>query len=177
VPKANDHSPKVLVIMGSDSDLSVVRKAVSLLDELDVSYEVRVASAHRTPERAADLARQAKDRGIRVIIAAAGRAAHLAGVLAAQTSLPVLGVPIASGPLFGLDALLATVQMPTGTPVGTLAVDGAANAALLACRILALSDEQLALRVEAHRKALAEKVARIDEKVRQSFETEKNPQS
>ncbi len=168
--KTTEPGPRVLVIMGSDSDLPVVRKAISVLDDLEVGYEVRVASAHRTPERAADLARQAKSRGIRVIIAAAGRAAHLAGVLAAQTSLPVLGVPIASGPLFGLDALLATVQMPTGTPVGTLAVDGAANAALLACRILALADTDLAARVEAHRQALAQKVAQVDDEVRASFE-------
>ena len=130
--------------MGSASDLPVVKKAIDMLTSLDIPYEVHVYSAHRTPDEASDFSSNAKDRGFGVLIAAAGMAAHLAGVVASRTTLPVIGIPCKSTNLDGLDALLATVQMPTGIPVATVAIDGAANAALLAAEILALSDEVLA---------------------------------
>ena len=135
---------KVGIIMGSDSDLPIVRKAVDVLKSFDIPYEVHVYSAHRTPDEAADFAAHARECGFGAIIAAAGMAAHLAGALAARTTLPVIGIPCKSSNLDGLDALLATVQMPTGIPVATVAIDGAGNAALLAAQILALSDEALA---------------------------------
>ena len=135
---------KVAVIMGSDSDFGVVKSAVKRLKDLDIPVEVHVMSAHRTPDRAAAFAAGAEKEGFGVIIAAAGKAAHLAGVLAAHTTLPVIGIPIKSSTLDGLDALLATVQMPSGIPVATVAIDGADNAAILACQMLALSDEGLA---------------------------------
>ena len=131
---------KVGVIMGSDSDLPVVEKAIDKLKEYEVPFEVHVYSAHRTPEEARDFARTAQEKGFGAIIAAAGKAAHLAGALAANTTLPVIGIPVKSSTLDGLDALLSTVQMPTGIPVATVAIDGAANAALLAIQILAVSD-------------------------------------
>lgn len=137
-------SKKVAVIMGSDSDFPVVKGAVEKLRSFGVPYEVHVMSAHRTPDAAAAFSKSAAENGFGVIIAAAGKAAHLGGVLAAHTTLPVIGIPIKSSALDGLDALLSTVQMPPGIPVATVGIDGAANAAILAVQILALSDAQLA---------------------------------
>lgn len=153
---------KVAVIMGSDSDLPIVKKAADKLRELGIPYEAHVMSAHRTPAAAADFAAGAAENGFGVIIAAAGMAAHLAGVLAAHTTLPVIGIPIASGGLGGLDALLATVQMPSGIPVATVAVNGAANAAVLAAQMLALSDEGLAAKLKDSKKEMEEGVAKKD---------------
>src|SRR5205085_5311024 len=135
--------PLVSIVMGSDSDLEIMREAAKALDDFGIAYEMDVTSAHRSPQRTADFARQAPGRGIRVIIAGAGGAVHLAGVIAAETTLPVIGVPIPSTPLNGLDSLLATVQMPAGIPVATVAVGkaGATNAGILAAQMLALSDE------------------------------------
>ncbi|MBQ6570302.1 MAG: 5-(carboxyamino)imidazole ribonucleotide mutase [Clostridia bacterium] len=162
---------KVAVIMGSDSDFGVVSAAVKQLKELDIPFEVHVMSAHRTPEAASEFSKNAKNNGFGVIIAAAGKAAHLAGVLAAHTTLPVIGIPIKSSTLDGLDALLATVQMPTGIPVATVAIDGAGNAALLAAQMLALGDETLSQRLADMKTAMAEGVAKkdaaIQEKVNQ----------
>lgn len=135
---------KVGIVMGSASDLPVIEKAVNTLKEFDVPFEVHVYSAHRTPQIACDFARDARENGIGVIIAAAGMAAHLAGVLAANTTIPVIGIPCKGGALDGLDALLATVQMPSGIPVATVALNGGANAALLAIQILAIADDTLA---------------------------------
>lgn len=160
---------KVGIIMGSDSDLPIIRKAVAMLDELGVPYEVHVYSAHRTPGEAAEFARSAAENGFGVIIAAAGMAAHLAGALAAQTTLPVIGIPCSSNKLDGIDALLSTVQMPTGVPVATVAVDGGANAALLSAQILALADEGLALRLAAKKKNDALKVLEKDAAVSAEF--------
>ena len=144
---------KVGIVMGSASDLPIVKKAIDTLVSLDVPYEVHVYSAHRTPDEASAFSSSAKEKGFGVLIAAAGMAAHLAGVVASRTTLPVIGIPCKSANFDGLDALLATVQMPSGIPVATVAVDGAANAALLACEILALSDEALAKRLEDKRKS------------------------
>ena len=144
---------KVGIVMGSASDMPVVKKAIDMLVSLDIPYEVHVYSAHRTPDEASNFSATAKDRGFGVIIAAAGMAAHLAGVVASRTTLPVIGIPCKSSNLDGLDALLATVQMPTGIPVATVAIDGAGNAALLAAQILALSDEALAQKLADKRKA------------------------
>ena len=144
---------KVGIVMGSDSDFPVVKGAVKVLRDFGVPYEVRVMSAHRTPDAAADFSKNAKDNGFGVIIAAAGMAAHLAGVVASRTTLPVIGIPCKSSNLDGLDALLATVQMPTGIPVATVAIDGAGNAALLAAQILALSDDELARKLIEKRNA------------------------
>ncbi len=156
---------KVAVIMGSDSDFKVVQKAVLKLKEFGVPYEVHVMSAHRTPDKAADFAKNAKKNGFGVIIAAAGMAAHLAGVLAAHTTLPVIGIPIKSAAFDGMDALLATVMMPTGIPVSTVAVDGAANAAILAIEMLALSDAELDAKLDAMKAEMAEGVAKKDEDI------------
>lgn len=142
---------KVAVIMGSDSDLPIVERAVNTLAEYGVPHEVHVYSAHRTPAESAEFARTARANGFGVIIAAAGMAAHLAGAIAAQTTLPVIGIPIKAKQLDGMDALLSTVQMPSGIPVATVAIDGAANAALLAIEMLALSDESLAEKLDAAR--------------------------
>ena len=142
---------KVAIIMGSDSDLPIVEKSVSVLKEFGVEFSVNVFSAHRTPEEAAEFTKNAKANGYKVIIAAAGMAAHLAGAIAANTTLPVIGIPCKSSNLDGLDALLSTVQMPTGIPVATVAINGAANAALLAIEMLALSDESLAEKLEEKR--------------------------
>ena len=139
---------KVAVIMGSDSDFPVVSPAIKRLKNMGIPVEVKVMSAHRTPELSAEFSSGAKSSGFGVIIAAAGKAAHLAGVLAAHTTLPVIGIPVKSSTLDGLDALLATVQMPSGIPVATVAIDGANNAALLAAEILALSDESLAMQLD-----------------------------
>jgi len=154
--------PQVAVIMGSASDSEVMKGCVALLRELELPHEVKVLSAHRTPDLTRDYALSAEDRGIEVIIAGAGWAAHLAGAVAAHTTLPVIGVPIDSSPFKGLDALLSTVQMPSGIPVATVAVGsgGARNAALLAAQILALKYPWVALKVKAHRKRLTEDASR-----------------
>ena len=149
---------KVGVIMGSDSDLPVVEKAVNMLKELEVPFEVHVFSAHRTPVEARDFSVHARENGFGAIIAAAGMAAHLAGAVAANTTLPVIGIPVKGGVLDGMDALLATVQMPTGIPVATVAVNGAGNAALLAIQMLAIEDAELAAKLQAKRDADSQKV-------------------
>jgi 5-(carboxyamino)imidazole ribonucleotide mutase len=156
--------PRVLILMGSDSDWEVMSEARRALGDLGIESEVHVSSAHRTPERTGKLAREAAGRGIQVLICGAGAAAHLAGVCAAETELPVLGVPLASSDLQGLDALLATVQMPAGVPVGTLAIGkaGARNAGLLAARIIARGDAKVADAVRAQRKRMAEEVEAKD---------------
>jgi 5-(carboxyamino)imidazole ribonucleotide mutase len=153
---------KVAVIMGSDSDLPVVSKAMDTLKEYGVPYEVHVYSAHRTPEEAKAFSANARENGFGVIIAAAGKAAHLAGAIAANTTLPVIGIPVKSSTLDGLDALLSTVQMPSGIPVATVAIDGAANAALLAIEILSVSDNTLAEKLHAARKNAMQKVLEKD---------------
>ena len=156
---------KIGIVMGSDSDLPIIRKATDMLKKLDIPFEVHVYSAHRTPDEARDFARNARANGFGVLIAAAGMAAHLAGAIAANTTLPVIGIPCKSSNLDGMDALLATVQMPTGIPVATVAINGGANAALLAAQILAVSDSELAAKLDAKRasdaKAVLEKDAGI----------------
>lgn len=149
---------KVAVIMGSDSDLPVVEKAIDTLKELGIPTEVHVFSAHRTPTRCAEFTKNAKQAGFGAIIAAAGKAAHLAGAIAANTVLPVIGIPVKNSTLDGLDALLSTVQMPSGIPVATVAIDGAANAALLAAQIIAVDDAELSERLSEMRKLAADKV-------------------
>jgi 5-(carboxyamino)imidazole ribonucleotide mutase len=141
-------SPSVGILVGSSSDLPVVEKCTKRLEDLGVDFELEVLSAHRNPEGVAEYVASAPGRGVRVLICAAGMAAHLAGAVAARTNLPVIGIPIAAGTLGGFDALLATVQMPSGVPVATVAVNGAANAAVLAAQVLALSDPELAERLE-----------------------------
>ena len=153
---------KVGILMGSDSDLPIIRKAVDTLVSLDIPYEVHVYSAHRTPAEAADFAKNARQNGFGAIIAAAGMAAHLAGAVAAQTTLPVIGIPCKSTNLDGLDALLSTVQMPSGIPVATVAIDGGVNAALLCAEMFALSDEELAQKLIAKRASDREKVLAKD---------------
>ena len=152
----------VALVMGSDSDLPVVQKAADTLKQLGIGYEARIISAHRTPQAAAEFAKSAKDRGVHVIIAFAGMAAHLAGVLASHTLLPVIGVPCKGGALDGLDALLSTVQMPSGIPVATVALGAGANAALLAAQILALSDADLAQKLADLRCQMTEDVLQKD---------------
>ncbi len=156
---------KVGIIMGSDSDLPVVQKAVNILREFEVPFEVHVYSAHRTPVEARDFAVSARQNGFGAIIAAAGMAAHLAGAMAAGTTLPVIGIPIKSAGLGGIDALLSTVQMPTGLPVATVAIDGAANAALLAVQILAVEDAALAKKLDDKRAADMAKVLDKDRSI------------
>ena len=156
---------KVAVIMGSASDLPVVRKAADTLGEFGVPCEVHVYSAHRTPAQAAQFAQSARENGFGAIIAAAGMAAHLAGALAAQTTLPVIGIPMKSNALDGVDALLSTVQMPSGIPVATVAIDGAVNAALLAIQILAVEDAALAAKLDEKRRKDAEKVLKASAEV------------
>jgi 5-(carboxyamino)imidazole ribonucleotide mutase len=158
---------KVAIIMGSDSDLGVVKEAIIELKKFEVPYEVHVMSAHRTPEQASDFSRNAVANGFGVIIAAAGKAAHLGGVLAAHTILPVIGLPIKSSILDGLDALLSTVQMPKGIPVATVAIDGAANAAILAVQMLAISDGNLANKLVKMKEAMAEEVIVKDKKLQE----------
>ena len=153
---------KIAIIMGSDSDLPVVQKAADTLRAFGVPCEMHVYSAHRTPEQARDFSANARKNGFGVIIAAAGMAAHLAGALAANTTLPVIGIPVKSSNLDGIDALYSTVQMPSGIPVATVAVDGAVNAALLAIEMLAITDSDLAEKLDAKRKADAEKVLAKD---------------
>ncbi len=158
---------KAAVIMGSDSDWNVMQNAVKTLKSFGIEVETYIMSAHRTPEKAADFAQKAYENGFGVIIAAAGKAAHLAGVLAGHTILPVIGVPLCSGELGGMDALLATVQMPPGIPVATMAVDGAKNAALMAVQILAGAEPALWDKLAAYKKEMAEGVAAKDEKIQQ----------
>ena len=160
---------RVSILMGSDSDWEVMSAAAARLDALDIAYEVTVTSAHRAPQRTAAYASTARQRGLQVLIAGAGLAAHLAGVVAAHTTLPVIGVPLQAGSLQGLDALLATVQMPPGVPVATVAIGkaGAENAAILAAQILALTDEPLARRVEAYKAELARQVEEKDARLQQ----------
>ena len=153
---------KVGIIMGSDSDLPIVQKAVDMLKSLEIPYEVHIYSAHRTPVEARDFALNARANGFGALICAAGMAAHLAGAIAANTTLPVIGIPCKGGMMDGLDALLATVQMPTGIPVATVAINGAANAALLAAQIIAVEDAQLAAKLDAKRAADAAKVLQKD---------------
>jgi phosphoribosylaminoimidazole carboxylase PurE protein len=159
--KQSSQPPMVGIIMGSDSDLPVMQETFELLTNFGIPSEITVASAHRSPQRVSEYARSARLRGLKVLIAGAGGAAHLAGVLAAETSLPVIGVPIASSPLTGWDALLSTVQMPAGVPVATMAVGkaGARNAAILAAQILAVSDNKLQKQLEYYKEELAEKVS------------------
>ena len=160
---------KVGIVMGSDSDLPVVEKAIHRLREYGVPYEVHIYSAHRTPAEAGEFSRTAREKDFGVIIAAAGKAAHLAGALAANTTLPVIGIPVKSSTLDGLDALLSTVQMPTGIPVATVAINGGANAALLAAQIIAVEDKALAEKLDEKRKkdaaAVLEKDAGIAERL------------
>lgn len=152
--------PRVLIVMGSRSDMPAMEGCMAQLKEMNVSYEVRVLSAHRTPDAVLELSRTAKEKGIQVIIAAAGGAAHLAGVLASSTPLPVIGIPIQTSALGGMDSLLSTVQMPAGVPVATVAIGkaGAKNAAILACQMIGLADPKVQEAVEAFKKAQAEKV-------------------
>lgn len=153
--------PLVGILMGSDSDLPVMEKAAEVLKEMGVAYEIDISSAHRLPEKTADYAKTARERGIEVLIAGAGMAAHLAGVVAAHTTLPVIGVPLKSGALEGVDALYSTVQMPPGVPVATVGIDGAKNAAYLACEILSIKYPEIAKKLEDFRsrtrKSLEEK--------------------
>jgi len=160
---------KVAIIMGSDSDLPIVEKAINILKDFNVDYSVHIFSAHRTPEEAADFTKNAKENGYKVIIAAAGMAAHLAGAIAANTTLPVIGIPCKSSNLDGLDALLSTVQMPTGIPVATVAINGAANAALLAIEILALADDNLSKMLEEKRIKDKETVLKKDKDIASSL--------
>ncbi len=153
---------KVGIVMGSDSDLPIIKKATDMLTSLDIPFEVHVYSAHRTPEQARDFSVNARKNGFGVIIAAAGMAAHLAGAVAANTTLPVIGIPCKGPMLEGMDALLATVQMPTGIPVATVAINGGANAALLAAQMLAIEDKELAARLDAKRESDARAVLEKD---------------
>lgn len=160
---------KIGIIMGSDSDLPVVEKAMTTLDEFGVPYEVHVYSAHRTPAEAKEFAETAREKGFGALICAAGKAAHLAGAAAAASTLPVIGIPVKSSTLDGLDALLSTVQMPGGIPVATVAIDGAQNAALLAVQILAVTDEDLAAKLDAQRKEAAKKVLKKNKAVEEKY--------
>ncbi len=155
----------VLIVMGSASDAEELKPCARNLEKFCIPYKVRVASAHRTPDAAAEIAKSAKADGYGVIIAAAGMAAHLGGVIAAHTTLPVVGIPMKSAVLDGMDALLATVMMPSGVPVATVAINGAANAAILAAEILAVGDDQLSDKLEAYKRELAEKTAAADAEV------------
>ncbi|MDR0928430.1 MAG: 5-(carboxyamino)imidazole ribonucleotide mutase [Oscillospiraceae bacterium] len=159
----------VAIVMGSDSDLPVVLPGIKTLQGLNIPYTVRVLSAHRTPDAAAAFARGAREAGFGVLIAAAGKAAHLAGALAAHTTLPVIGIPVKSSTLDGLDALLSTVQMPSGIPVATVAIDGAQNAALLAAEMLAIADGALAERLQALRIEMADKARAKDAQMQAQF--------
>jgi phosphoribosylaminoimidazole carboxylase PurE protein len=160
--------PRVSIVMGSDSDLDVMREAAKILEQFDIEYEIDVTSAHRSPDRTAEYARKAAARGIRVIIAGAGGAAHLAGVIAAHTSIPVIGVPIPSSSLRGMDSLLATVQMPAGIPVATVAIGkpGATNAGILAAQILGLSSDTLAKKLAIYKETLANSVEEKSRKLK-----------
>ncbi len=154
--------PIVSIIMGSTSDMPVLEKAAKLLDEFEIPFEINALSAHRTPKEVTDFALGAKERGLKVIIAAAGMAAHLPGVIAAQTTVPVIGVPIKAS-VEGIDALLAIVQMPPGIPVATVGINAGLNAAILAVQMLALSDEKIAAKFEAYKQGLAQKIVKANE--------------
>ena len=160
---------KVAVVMGSDSDLKVVEKAILTLKDYGVETEVHVYSAHRTPVQAKEFTQSARDNGIGVIIACAGKAAHLAGAIAANTTLPVIGIPIKASVLDGMDALLSTVQMPAGIPVATVAIDGAENAALLAIQILAVEDKALAEKLQIARDKKKASILKVDEEINQRY--------
>ncbi len=160
---------KVGIIMGSDSDLAVVEKAMTALDELGVPYEVHVFSAHRTPVEAKEFSANARANGFGAIIGAAGMAAHLAGAIAANTTLPVIGIPVKSSNLDGMDALLSTVQMPPGIPVATVAINGAKNAAILAAQIIAVEDAELAAKLDAQRKAAADNVLEKNKAIEEKY--------
>jgi phosphoribosylaminoimidazole carboxylase PurE protein len=161
----------VSIVMGSDSDLEIMREAGKALDDFGIAYEIDVTSAHRSPDRTAEFARGASARGVRVIIAGAGGAAHLAGVIAAHTTLPVIGVPIPSTSLQGMDSLLATVQMPAGIPVATVAIGkpGATNAGILAAQMIALADASVAKKLDSHKEKLARGVAEKSKKLQESL--------
>jgi len=162
-------SPLVSIVMGSDSDLEIMNEAAKALEDFGISYEIDVTSAHRSPARTAEFARAAAGRGVKVIIAGAGGAAHLAGVIAAETTLPVIGVPIPSTPLNGLDSLLATVQMPAGIPVATVAIGkaGATNAGILAAQIIGLSSTAIAVKLKRLKEKLAKSVEEKSQKLQQ----------
>ncbi len=160
---------KIGIVMGSDSDLPVVTKAIDTLKEYGVPFEVHVYSAHRTPVEAKEFSSHARENGFGAIIAAAGMAAHLAGAIAANTTLPVIGIPVQSKNLGGMEALLSTVQMPSGIPVATVAIDGATNAALLAIQMLAIEDNELAKKLDAARKAGEQKVLLKNQQIEQQF--------
>ena len=157
--------PSVGIVMGSKSDLEVMKTASTILAQFGITSEIRVISAHRTPDIAAEYAKTAAGRGLKAIIAGAGAAAHLAGAMAANTTLPVIGVPLASGALNGVDALYATVQMPTGVPVATVAINGSANAAILAAQIMATSDKKLAAKMVEYKESIKAKAIEADEEV------------
>ena len=161
---------KVLVVMGSDSDFPVMEGCFKMLKKFGIEFEANVCSAHRTPEKAIKLAKEAKDNGFSVVIAAAGLAAHLGGVLAANTVLPVIGVPCKGGALNGVDALYATVQMPTGIPVATVAIDGGSNAAILAAQMLAISDAELSKKLSDYKDSLAASVEERNIRLKQKIE-------
>src|SRR5215510_8704421 len=165
------NKPLVSIVMGSDSDLEIMREAGKALEGFGITYEIDVTSAHRSPDRTAEYARRAAGRGIRVIIAGAGGAAHLAGVIAAHTTLPVIGVPIPSTSLNGMDSLLSTVQMPAGIPVATVAIGkpGATNAGILAAQILGVADSALAKKLESHKSKLEQGVAEKSQKLKASL--------
>ena len=160
---------KIGIIMGSDSDLPIVKKSIDTLTEFDVPYEVHVYSAHRTPVEAKEFSANARANGFGAIIAAAGMAAHLAGAVAANTTLPVIGIPVGSKNLGGMEALLSTVQMPSGIPVATVAIDGATNAALLAIQMLAITDNELAEKLDAKRRAATETVLAKNKSIEEQF--------
>lgn len=160
---------KVGIVMGSDSDLPIVEKAINVLQSLEIPYEVHVYSAHRTPDEAGDFASNARKNGFGAIIAAAGMAAHLAGAIAARTTLPVIGIPCKSTNLDGMDALLSTVQMPTGIPVATVAINGAANAALICAQIFAVEDQALARKLDEKRVSDAQKVLAKDAEIAKKY--------
>jgi len=158
--------PLVGILMGSDSDMPVMEKAGGVLKEMDIPYEIDISSAHRLPDKTADYAKIARARGIEVIIAGAGMAAHLAGVIAANTTLPVIGVPLKSGALNGVDALYSTVQMPSGIPVATVAIDGAKNAAYLACSILSIKYPEIAKKLDTYREKMKKELLEKSKKLK-----------
>lgn len=164
---------KVAVVMGSDSDFPILKKGIKILKDFNTEYEVMICSAHRTPDRAAEFAKSAETEGFSVIIAAAGKAAHLAGTLAAHTPLPVIGVPIKSSTMDGLDSLLSTVQMPSGIPVATVAIDGAENAAILAIQILSISNGELREKLKKYKQQLALKVEEKNAALKETLIREK----
>lgn len=166
-----NRKPKVAVVMGSDSDLPVVKKCIDALVKFEIDVDVNIISAHRTPYEAESFAKSAKDNGFEVIIAAAGKAAHLGGVLAAYTTLPVIGIPIKSSTMDGLDSLLSMVQMPKGIPVATVAIDGAENAGILAAQMLALKYENIALLLNQHKEQMAKEVNEKNEKIKKEIKS------